>query len=127
MGWLGHYEFGLDHRPFDFAVPAMDATLSPDDPNYWLDYWNAVYRHVLEHQHLKIHLVDHDLLCAAPIKALVAIFQALGIDADTALLAKQIAATKGTASADGLRPETLRCARETHNALLASAKNLLRT
>jgi hypothetical protein len=42
MSWLGHHEFGLDHRPFQFdgsAPPPYPA----DTLNYWLHLWCDTY------------------------------------------------------------------------------------
>jgi hypothetical protein len=91
MGWLSHYEFGLDHLPFCFALQKMDSSLNPDDPNYWLDYWCAVYDYVLTQKRLRFFLINHDLLRADPINSLDKIFTTLHVQADAALLAQQIA------------------------------------
>src|SRR4030095_2739807 len=42
MTWLGHHEFGLDHRPFQFegAVPAHYPANTLD---YWLQLWCETY------------------------------------------------------------------------------------
>lgn len=42
MTWLGHHEFGLDHRPFQFgnATPSPYAT---DTLDYWLQLWCQTY------------------------------------------------------------------------------------
>lgn len=42
MAWLGHYEFGLTHKPFriEGAVFKHSAT---DSIDYWLELWNMVY------------------------------------------------------------------------------------
>lgn len=127
MGWLAHHEFGLDHRPFCFAVPEMEFSYTPEDPNYWLDYWIAVHRHVLAQRELQFFLVNHDAFRSEPVGTLDAIFAALGVQADTETLAKQIAApSTDAARTDGFSPELLRRAEATHHALLASPKNLPR-
>lgn len=123
MSWLAHHEFGLDHLPFCFAVPEMDTSLTPDDPNYWLDYWNAVYQHVLTLTNLTLHFVNHDALCAEPVSTLTAIFSVLGVQADTATLAQRITTPK-TESDDGFRPELLQRAAATYQALLDSSNNI---
>lgn len=45
MGWLGHHEFGGDHRPFRFRVddPVKG---HPQTLDYWLDRWIDAYRHL---------------------------------------------------------------------------------
>lgn len=125
MGWLAHHEFGLDYLPFCFAVPKMEASRTLDDPNYWLDYWNAVYSHVLAQRDLRLHLVNHDALCAEPVRILNAIFAVLDVHIDAASLAKQIAAPASDAeSTGGFCPELLHRAEATHRELLASSKNI---
>ena len=123
MGWLSHYEFGLDHRPFCFAVPGMDDSLNPEGLNYWLDYWDAVYRHVLAQSELRFSLVHHDALRAEPAATLAAIFAELGVEADSALLAQQISAPDSV-SDDGFSDELLRRAAATYRELLDSPKNI---
>lgn len=70
MGWLGHFEFGPDHRPLAIALSGMNPQLAPNDPNYWLDYWLAIYRFVLsklaQAPTARLVLVGHDTLRADP-------------------------------------------------------------
>jgi len=124
MGWLSHYEFGLDHRPFCFAVSDMDASLTPDKLDYWLDYWSAVYRHVLAQSDLRFCLIHHDALRADPAGMLAAIFSVLGVEADSTALAQQIAAPDSE-SDDGFSDELLLRAAATYRELMDSAKNIL--
>ena len=124
MGWLSHYEFGLDHLPFCFAVSGMDVSLTPDKLDYWLDYWNAVYRHVLAQSDLRFCLVNHDALRADPVATLSAIFAVLGVEADSTALAQQIAAPNRD-SEDGFSDELLRRAAVTYCELLGSPKNII--
>ena len=123
MGWLAHHEFGLDHRPFCFAIPEMDKSYTPDDLNYWLDYWNAVYRQVLVQSKLRFYLVNHDGLRAEPVGTLDAIFAVLGVQADSTVLGQQIAGPDSNNN-DGFCPDLLRRAEITHRVLLGSPKNL---
>ena len=123
MGWLAHHEFGLDHLPFCFAVPMMDSTLTPEDPNYWLDYWNAVYQHVLAQDELQFHLVNHDELCAKPVELLDVIFASLGVLADSSTMAQLFIAPK-SANSDGFTLDLLQRAENTYCALLNSPKNI---
>jgi hypothetical protein len=125
MRWLGHHEFGLDHRPFCFAAAAAREQGEPDDPNYWLAYWTAVYEHVLAQDDIKVTLVDHDALCAGPQRMLEAIFRAIGVNADAATLAAPIASHMARpVSASGLRTELLEAAQRTHRRLQMSPHNV---
>lgn len=125
MGWLGHHEFGLDHRPFGFAKGEMDASFTPDDPNYWLDYWNAVYRYVLEQHYLPLHLVSHASLCAQPQVILTALFDVLGVHTDVTALAQQIIVPAPAAvHADGFHLDLLRRAEATYCELMTCPTNL---
>ena len=42
MTWLGHHEFGLDHRPFQFEG-AVPASYPPNTLDYWLHLWCETY------------------------------------------------------------------------------------
>lgn len=123
MGWLSHYEFGLDHLPFCFVMPRMSGKYTPDDLNYWLDYWNAVYRYVLSVGDLRYHLINHDALRHSPEKVLLALFSLLDVQADSRVLAQQIAAPD-IVSSEGFCPELLTVVEETYRMLLQSSKNL---
>lgn len=125
MGWLAHHEFGLDHLPFCFAKSGMDASRTPEDLNYWLDYWNAVYCYVLAQDDLRFYLVNHDALCAEPSGTLKAILAVLGVEADALALSQRIVAPK-IESGEGFCPELLQRAETTHRALLDSPKNIRR-
>lgn len=65
MGWLGHYEFGLDHRRMVFG----HVDFRHHDPmalDYWLEQWLDVYRHLLDLAKAnprQITLVSYELLC----------------------------------------------------------------
>jgi hypothetical protein len=64
MAWLGHHEFGADHRPL--LLPGAPGRA--DDPNrldYWLKSWIATYRFLLKGQPAIAHrqlFVDYDRL-----------------------------------------------------------------
>ncbi len=126
MGWLGHYEFGLDHRPFGFATAAMDKCLVPDDVNYWLDYWSALYSHVLTQPELRLHLVNHATLCASPVSMLEALFGKLSIQADASTLAKLVADPAAqTVQLSEFCPVRVHRAEAIYRELLSSPKNVL--
>ena len=45
MRWLGHHEFGADHRPFQFHQKNFG---TPDMANYWLQLWIATHEHLID-------------------------------------------------------------------------------
>lgn len=65
MRWLGHHEFGADHRPFllpGAPTAADDATVI----DHWLKLWIAAYRFLLrqpEEVRRRQVFVDYDALC----------------------------------------------------------------
>ena len=65
MGWLGHHEFGLDHRRIVFD----EDTYQNEDPErleYWLEQWVAIYRQLLACALARpgqVVLVSYELLC----------------------------------------------------------------
>jgi hypothetical protein len=126
MKWLAHFEFGLAHKPFQFAVSAMNPALKPDQPDYWLDYWNAVYGYVLAHEEQEIHLVHHDTMCIEPDAFLTKLFKLLDVKADVSTLAREIRAPKqASAPADEFSPALVRAAYERYARLLEKTNNIL--
>ncbi|MCB9274527.1 MAG: sulfotransferase [Lewinellaceae bacterium] len=74
MKWLGHFEFGLNHRPFQFdAGPAAGQQYQPADINYWLSAWVNYYQFALDNYADKLSWVAFESLCAAPRQTLGAI------------------------------------------------------
>jgi hypothetical protein len=90
MGWLGHHEFGVGHMPLGIALQYMNRKLHPQDHNYWLDYWNAIYKHVLTQLGSRVILIDYDVLCQNPFAALTAINNKLGLNNNTKNLASLV-------------------------------------
>ena len=125
MAWLAHHEFGLDHRPFAFALPRMRPGLDPAQPDYWLDYWTAVHRHVLEELHAGIHLVDYDELSGRPERTLAAALATIDADADPRLLGAEIRPADASRSTPIEFSDPVReAARATHAALKFNNRNL---
>ncbi|MFO1078126.1 MAG: sulfotransferase [Planctomycetota bacterium] len=65
MAGIGHFDFGSNLKPIDFGGwyalrSAPDATQFA----FWLEYWIAAYRHVLQHvHHERLHVVAFERLC----------------------------------------------------------------
>ena len=62
MRWLGHHEFGLDHRPFRFDdLPKSD--LEPDTIDYWLELWCRTYAWLERTAPDSVLFVSYEDLC----------------------------------------------------------------
>ena len=57
---IGHFEFGLIHKPIAFAGFEQDR-YTPDSPDYWLYYWIHAFREVLSHPGEHIIVAQADL------------------------------------------------------------------
>lgn len=73
MNWLGHYEFGLNHKPFylnnDLIFDQM-LNKNPEDINYWLLNWLNYYTFILNHFVEKCILFSYERFCEDPNKAM---------------------------------------------------------
>jgi len=68
MSWLGHYEFGRDHRPV-LISGAPTATEPTDRIDYWLKTWCAAHRRLLDQPEAvrgRQLFIDYDELCLEP-------------------------------------------------------------
>lgn len=65
MQWLGHHEFGGDHRPFVFDDQPRKWT-DPEQLEYWLESWVQCYRHLLDTAPKQSVFVGYEALCDAP-------------------------------------------------------------
>lgn len=85
MSWLGHYEFGLNHRPFGFAISRMKVAYSPEEFDYWVDYWSAVYAYVideLKNDCSRVVLINHDSICNSSDVNIRKLFEILRVNKD---------------------------------------------
>jgi len=67
MNWLGHYEFGLNHKLFN--LEQMDLCRSYEDSsiNYWIAIWISYYTHILSLlEDENLFLIDYFDLCSKP-------------------------------------------------------------
>lgn len=78
MEWIGHYEFGRAFRPFAFPGEARGRVGEPD---YWLDYWDLGFRHILADLPNQAVLIDYDRVCEAPQAGLRAVADRLRLPA----------------------------------------------
>ncbi len=65
MNWLGHHEFGGNHRPFRFAESGLALDdYGPDRLEYWLGCWADCYAYVLNNLPKTARLISYEGLCA---------------------------------------------------------------
>ena len=119
MSWLGHFEFGLDHRPFRFsAASAFD----PGTAEYWLELWTSTYAGVLATAPPGTIFRDYDAFCAAPERAAARLSGELelagGVDGQVLASVTPPGAHR---PAEGVEARCLDAALETHEALRARA------
>ena len=112
MGWLGHYEFGADQRPFLFpAAPPPNG--DRDHIDYWLQLWISVHTALLaqpEPVRRRQLFLDYDALCAHAAGQAGRLTAALELD-DLALDALQAAPWRPV---DGVSQRLLERARAIH-------------
>jgi len=107
MSWLGHHEFGLDHRPFQFDSEGQKrlSALDPDGIDYWLELWCQVYDWIERTAPEESALVCYEDVCRNP-----AVWQKLAAlcavpPADTAIEDFAIAPPTVEAGADRARTQ----------------------
>jgi len=121
MRAIGHYDFGENLRPVDFDG-WFDRRESehPDALGFWLEYWVATYRHLLDQEDAEIHFLDYDAMCAQPERGLQLAAELIGCREPSSLLAAagQIHPARSGVVIAGTTPEAaLREAGRIHAAL----------
>lgn len=68
MNWLGHHEFGLNHKPFQLDSPNKKSKYPLGSLDYWVNSWIEYYSYVLENinDDKKLFLIDYNDLCSSP-------------------------------------------------------------
>lgn len=67
MKAIGHYDFGQNLRPIDFdGWYDHRHTRYPKSLAFWLEYWLASYKYLLQNNSEKIIFLDYDKLCQNP-------------------------------------------------------------
>jgi hypothetical protein len=69
MTWLGHHEFGLDHRPFRFPEAGAHSQHNPDKIEYWIQRWIEAYGFLLgqvKRQEVDCLFFSYESLCDEP-------------------------------------------------------------
>lgn len=74
MEAIGHYDFGKNLRPIDFdGWFDRRQSESTESITFWLEYWIASYRHLIQAKHDFLNFLNYDVLCSNPEKSLEAI------------------------------------------------------
>lgn len=81
MTWLGHFEFGLNFKPFNFGEDSLpkDRT-EPDTLSYWLHYWNNVYQFIIQQHSGNVLFFDYDKFCSDPVTVLTKLNNKLALE-----------------------------------------------
>lgn len=82
MAWLGHHEFGVDHRPTWFPA-GPEPSVDPTRLDYWLRVWIATHRFLLDQPEtvrVRQIFLDYDAMCAAPQETAQHLGIALGLE-----------------------------------------------
>jgi|TARA_R110002072_G_scaffold302722_1_gene487956 hypothetical protein len=80
MTWLGHHEFGLNHKPFNFSDDKTQATAtSQDSVEYWLAQWISAYNYTLENAPPGTIFLSYEDLCLNPVETLSRLMTLLNI------------------------------------------------
>ena len=79
MDWLGHHEFGLNQKWFDFDY-MQEPNFEKLSLNYWLAVWLNYYGYLSTLNLDEITLVDYDAYCQSPEKVIHNILREISID-----------------------------------------------
>lgn len=81
MNWLGHHEFGLNHKVFDLRLADEKDQFDKNSLNYWIAIWISYYTYVLTMIHERnMLLVDYQDLCKRPNELLTLLGEILDMD-----------------------------------------------
>jgi len=79
MDWLGHHEFGLNQKAFQFAgqeIPSGDK----NSLDYWLKIWLNYYHYAVSIEDAKTVFIQYESFCAQPQDNIAAILAQAGLD-----------------------------------------------
>ncbi|MGI9286054.1 MAG: sulfotransferase family protein [Pseudomonadales bacterium] len=114
MNWLGHFEFGSNHKPFGFdAASGGDQNVPLDTIDYWLDYWARIYAHVASKYAERVFFFDYDSFCQDPNGNLKELAHFLNVDEDVlAVAGSKVEAATRYAADDSILPASVRLVHE---------------
>ncbi|MEM6349370.1 MAG: sulfotransferase [Cyanobacteria bacterium P01_D01_bin.14] len=89
MKAIGHYDFGQNLCPIDFDN-WLDRRMSEDSKSvaFWLEYWVASYKYLLERSSNRLNFLNYDSLCEDPERGLRRIAEIVESSNPDAIVAK---------------------------------------
>lgn len=63
FNYLGHHEFGLNHKPFKLSENESSTPYKKNELNYWLVNWLNYYKHVLLINNSKLTFISFSDIC----------------------------------------------------------------
>lgn len=79
MNWLGHHEFGLNQKAFQFGEETPQFSENKASLDYWLQIWINYYSYLLTVDRKNVIFVDYDYYCIHPAELIQSIYQKAGI------------------------------------------------
>lgn len=118
MNWLGHHEFGGNHRPFRFGESGLSIEdYKPDSLDYWLCCWADSYAYVLKNLPRTARLISYEKLCAPDNSERVRLHEHAGLAAGGGVAGFEFTQAKPYAAPDDLSPNVKTHAYEVYAAL----------
>ena len=77
MDWLGHWEFGLQHKEYRFSNEK--GVCRPDDINYWLRIWLDAHQYAIAHVTEQPLYLCYESICESEEAILNPLFERLGV------------------------------------------------
>jgi hypothetical protein len=89
MEGIGHFDFGENLRPVAFDG-WLDSSKygDPKELNFWLDYWCATYRSLIEEAIDRVRFLNYDAFCANPRSGLERVSNFIDVKNENAFLAQ---------------------------------------
>jgi len=89
MNWLGHFEFGLNQKPFHFEDDHTFTAMQKTDKmelDFWLLSWKNYYSYALKNAGNNSFFFSYEAFCTNPSVVLSNLFKGIGLEASSANL-----------------------------------------
>lgn len=86
MNWLGHFEFGLNQKPFDLNNNEIFSAMknsAKSELDFWLLSWKNYYGYALENPEESILFFCYEEFCKSPSNVLQKLFPLLDVNGNT--------------------------------------------